>query len=263
MLVAIWAVGLAWGGEVGTRLEVGDRASGVGWFHLSGEVGSVTLSGRIEGDLLCGCLRRVQLGASAGWDDLSTGVEVSILSTGRVDLSTTGSWKPLWRTDLGLVSAQVGGKATSIDVLGGRFLAAAGWAFGRLDRDPFWIEANGNLSWPGGNPYGDLRWGLTGAAWATFTISSSGASLELGAERPDFLIQSHLSLRPPFQTVTIGLGAERIRVQARMTVRAEGTPSGSLTLTAGDGPWWGSVMAFLATTGLEKVTVEVRYTLGE
>lgn len=261
--VVVLAVGLALGGEVGTRFEIGERPSGVGWFHLSGDVGGVNLSGRIEGDLLCGCLRRLQLGATTTWGEVSTGAETSVLSTGRMDVSVTGSWKPIWGTDLGLVSSQVGGKATVVDLLGGRFLTAVGWAFVRLDQDPWWIEANANLAWPGGNPFGELRLGVTGTRWASLSLSTSGAGLELGAEVDELFIQSSFSFGPALQTITIGAKAESVRIQARMAVRPAGPASGSITLTTTQASWSGSVIVSFSGTGLDRVTAEVRYTLGE
>ncbi|MBC7220218.1 hypothetical protein H5T55_01835 [Candidatus Bipolaricaulota bacterium] len=266
LLVAVLTfagAGLALDGEVGTRFEVGDRMSGGGWFSLSGEAGAVSFTGRVEGDLLCGCFRRGQFGAATEWGGFSAGVEAGLLATGRVDLSTAGSWKALDPTDLGIVSVQVGGKVTAIDAFGGRFLTAAGWVFGRLDRDPVWVEVNANLAWPGGSPHGELRMGISGSSWSTLSIFGSGMGLELGAETPYFSVQTHLSLFPALQTVVVGSAGEGVRVQGRLTVRAGGEPSGSLSLAATQGPWQGSVLLFLAASGLERVTVEVRYALGE
>lgn len=263
---AVLAVGLgwalAWGGEVGTRLEVGDRSTGAGWLQLSWVLNRVNLSARLEGDLLCGCIRRVQIGASTAWEGLSTGVEAVALATGRVDLSTTGSWKMAGRTDVGLLSAQVGGKATAVDVLGSRSVMAAGWAFGRLDRDPWWVELSGTVAWPGGSPQGELRLGASGASSATLSISGSGTSLSLGAADPYFFVQTHLSLRPAFQTITVGMEKGRVRVQAKVTVRPATLPAGSLSFATALDPWHGSVLLSLAGAELEKVTVEVRYKLG-
>lgn len=254
------AVALAWGGEVGTRSEVGERATVIGWLQLSGEVDVVKLSGRVEGDLLCGCLRRLQLGASTTWGGLTSGAEAVVLATGRVDASATCSWKTLARTDLGLASAQVGGKATVVDLLGGRFLTGTGWALGRLELDPWWIEVSGNASWPGGNPHPELRLGLAGPAWGTLSLSPSGTSLELGAGLEALSIQTYLSLRPAFQTITVGLRRGSMRAQVRLTVRAEAAPSGSITLSATEAPWTGSVAASFGGWALDKVTAEVRYT---
>jgi len=264
LLVAavVGAGALAWGGEVGAQFEVGERASGIGWVQLSGGGSPVQLSGRIEGDLLCGCLRRAQFGASTVWGGWAGGVEAVGLASGRVDASATGSWKAVTQADLGLVSAQVGGKATTVDVLGGRFLTAAGWAFGRLDADPWWVEVSGNAAWPGGSPHAELRLGLTGPMWATLSLSDAGTGLELGSGPPELSIQTYLSLRPALQTVTIGLGRGGVRLQFRLTVRGEGSPSGSLTLTATAAPWLGTVVASLSGRALEKVSVEIRYTLG-
>lgn len=266
LLVAVLTfagAGLALDGEVGTRFEVGDQASSEGWFSLSGEAEAVGFTGRVEGDLLCGCFRRGQFGAAMGWGGFSAGVEAGLLATGRVDLSTAGSWKALELTDLGVVSVQVGGKVTAVDAFGGRFLTAAGWAFGRLDRDPVWVEVNANLAWPGGSPHGELRLGISGASWSTLSISGSDIGLELGAEAPYFSVQTHLSLFPAHQTVVVGSAVAGVRVQGRLTVRAGGEPSGSLSLAATQGPWQGSVLLLVAGSGLERVTVEVRYALGE
>lgn len=95
---------------MGAQFEVGERASGIGWVQLSGGGSPVQLLGRIEGDLLCGCLRRAQFGASTVWGGWAGGVEAVGLASGRVDASATGSWKAVTQADLGLVSAQVGGR---------------------------------------------------------------------------------------------------------------------------------------------------------
>ncbi len=260
LIVAV--AGGAMGGEVGTRVELGERPLVLGWLYLAGSVGTVKLSGRAEGDLLCGCPRRLQLGATTGWGDVSTGVEMGVLATGRVDLSVTGSYKPVWGTNLGPVAFQAGGKGTVADVLGARFLSGTGWISVRLDRDPWWTEANANLGWPGGNPFGEVRVGLSGASWASLTLSTSGAGLELGAETREWTVQSSFSLHPVFQTVAIGIRAERVRIQGRVTVRPQGPVLGSITVTAAEAPWLGSVIVSLSGGGLDKVTAEVRYTLG-
>lgn len=265
LLIAILAFagrGLALDGEVGTRFEVGDRVSGGGWLSLGGEVGAVGLLGRVEADLLCGCVRRGQFKAGMEWGRFSTAVEVGLLATGRVDLSATGSWKIFHPTDLGIVSVQAGGKATAVDPFGGRFVTAVGWATGRLDRDPWWAEASANLAWPGGSPHGELRLGMSGESWATLSISGSGVSLELGAETPSFSVGTHLSLCPALQTVVVGSEVAGVRVQGRLTLRAEGEPTGSLSLAATQGPWQGSLVMSLAASGLERVVVEVRHALG-
>ena len=262
-MALVCAASWAWGGELGSRFEVGDRIGAVGWLHLSGAVGPVNLSGRVEGDLLCLCLRRLQLGASTTWGEVSAGAEAAALSTGRMDASLTGSWKPLWRTDLGLLSSQLGGKATVVDLLGGRFPTAAGWAFVRLDRDHWWIEGNGNVAWPGGNPFAELRLGVTGSRWASLSLSTSGAGIEMGAEAGGLFIQSSFSLGSALQTVTIGAKAEGVRVQARMVVRASALASSSFTLTVTQTPWSGSVLLAFSGLGLDKVTAEVRYGLGK
>lgn len=266
LLIAVLAVaggGLALDGEVGARFEVGDRVSSGGWFSLSGEVEGVGLMGRIEGDLLCGCFRRGQFRAGTEWGGFSAGVEVGLLATGRVDLATAGSWKALDPTDLGIVSVQAGGKVTAVDAFGGRFVTAAGWAFGRFDRGPLWVEVSANLAWPGGSPHGELRLGVSGESWSTLSISGSGVSLELGAGAPSFSVQSHVSLRPALQTVIVGSEGAGVRVQGRLTIRAEGGAAGSLSLSAAQGLWQGSLVLSLATLGLERVVVEVRYALGK
>jgi len=256
-------VGWTMGGEVGTRFEIGEIPSGVGWLHLAGDVGTIRLSGRVEGDLLCGCLRRLQLGATTTWGDLSAGAETGVLASGRMDVSATGSYKPVWGTNLGLISSQIGGKATVVDALGGRFLTGAGWASVRLDRDPWWMEANVNLAWPGGNPFGELRLGVTGARGASLSVSTSGVGLELGGETGGLSIQSSFSLYPVFQTVAIGIKVEQVRIQGRVTVRPQGRAMGSIALTATEGLWSGSVIVSLSETGLDKVTAEVRYAVGK
>ncbi len=264
VLVLTIAVGtLALGGEVGTRFEVGDRATGAGWLHLSRQVGFATLSGRAEVDLLCGCLRRLVGAASARWEEATASLEASVLSTGRLDLSTTVSGKGLWRTGLGLLSSQAGGRATWVDLLGGRFLTAAGWGFGRLDREPFWAELNLNAAWPGSSLQVEGRVGLAGPAWLTLVVSGAGIGLELGAEQGRLSTHSYLSLTPAFQTITVGVTDGGVRAQARLTVRAAGRWSASLNLTATQGPWRGAVTMSFLKSGLEKTTVEVRYTLGD
>lgn len=262
-MMVLFVSSLAAGGEMGTRLEIGERPAGVGWVHLAGEVGMLRVSVRAEGDLLCGCLRRVQLGATTTWGEVSAGAETIVLSTGRADVSATGSWKPLWGMDLGLVSCQVGGKATVADVLGGRFLTGAGWAFIRLDHEPWWMEANVNAAWPGGSPFGELRLGMTGESWASVSLSTSGAGLELGGETNGLSVQTSLSLFPVFQTVAVGIKAGSVRLQARVTVRPHAVASGSLTVTATQASWTGSMIVSLSEVGLDKVTAEVRYTLGK
>lgn len=262
LMIALWST-LALGSELGTRFEVGNGATGAGWLHLFGQVGFATLSGRAEVDLLCGCLRRLVGAASARWEEATASLEASVLSTGRLDLSTTVSGKGLWRTGLGLLSSQAGGKATWVDLLGGRFLTAAGWGFGRFDREPFWAELNLNTAWPGSSLQVEGRVGLAGPAWLTLVVSGAGIGLELGAEQGRLSTHSYLSLTPAFQTITVGVTDGGVRAQARLTVRAAGSWSGSLNLTATQGPWRGSVTMSFLTSGLEKATVEVRYTLGD
>lgn len=264
LLAVLVCTGVAvWAGELGTRLELGDRASGVAWLSLSGDLGSLRLSGRAEGDLLCGCLRRLQGGASTSWGGMNAGVEAVVLSTGRLDLSVTASWKAVTRTDFGLVSAQAGGKATMVDPFRAQFLTLAGWALARLDRDPWWVEGNANVAWPGGTPHAELRAGLAGPVWCTLSASQSGTSLELGAESGGWLVQTYLSFRPAFQTVTVGVRAGGVRVQIRLTVRAEGELSGGLTVAANAAPWSGSVAVGVAGAAVDKVSAEVRYAIGE
>lgn len=256
------AVALGVGSEVGVRFEVGDQERGMGWVQLFGEIDQVRLSGRIEGDLLCGCLRRAQVGASTTWGGLSAAGEAVVLGTGRADASASGSWKTVARTDLGLASAQLGGKATVADLLGGRFLTAAGWALGRLEADPWWIEASGNVAWPGGDRHAELRLGLAGPMWCTVSVTGSGTSLELGAGERGLSVQTSLSLRPPLQTIAVGLGKGGVRALVRLTVRAEGAPSASLTVTATETAWQGSVVVAFSGLSLDKVSAEVRYTVG-
>jgi len=261
-LAVTFAVGLAWAGEVGTRFEVGERASGVGWLRLSAELGAVSLSGRLEADLLCVCLRRGVFGARRSWGPLTVAGEGIVLTTGRLDASVSPSAKGLWRTEAGLFSARVGGRATVVDVLGGQFLTAAGSGFVRLDRDALWAELTMNTTWPG-SPQVEGRVGLAGPAWVTLVASATGLGLELGAEQGPLSAQTYLSLSPTFQTITVGIAGGGVRGQARMTVRASDIWSASLSLSAAQGPWRGSITTSFLTSGLEKVTAEVRYTFGE
>ncbi|MFH1610105.1 MAG: hypothetical protein ABID40_05725 [Candidatus Bipolaricaulota bacterium] len=262
LMTALWSA-LAVGGELGARFEVGNGATGAGWFQLSGQVGFATLSGRAEVDLLHARLRRLAGAASARWEEVTASLEASVLSTGRLDLSTTVSWKGMWRTGLGLLSSQAGGKVTWVDLLGGRFVTAAGWGFGRFDREPFWAELNLNTAWPGSSLQVEGRVGLAGPAWLTLVVSGTGIGLELGAEQGWLSTYSYLSLSPAFQTITVGVAGEGVRAQARLTVRAPGSWSASLNLTATQGSWRGSVTTSFLKAGLEKTTVEVRYTLGD
>jgi hypothetical protein len=149
-----------------------------------------------------------------------------------------------------------------VDSLGGRFLTAAGWGFARFDREPFWVEANVNIAWPGGSFQAEGRIGLAGPVWVTVVGSGSGLGLELGAEQGPLSAQSYLSFAPAFQTITVGITGAGLRAQARLTVRS-GSWAASVNLTATSGPWRGTITTSFLPTGLEKVTTEVRYTLGE
>lgn len=264
VLMAAVALGasLAQGGELGARFEVGTGSVAVGWVQLSGPVGGVTLSGRGETDLLCGCLRRLVLGASRSWGSLAAAVEGVVLSTGRLDTSVTASEKGLWRTGFGLLSAQAGGKATVVDVLGGRFFTAAGWGFLRFDREPLWIEANVNTAWPGGALQAEGRVGLAGPAWVTLVGSASGVAVELGAEQGALSAQSYVSFAPRFQTITVGIAGAWARAQVRVTARASGSWAAGVNVTATAGPWRGAITTSFLPTGVDKVTAEVRYAFG-
>ncbi len=266
MRKALWAVvcvgllGLA--GELGTRFEVGDRGGAVGWVHLSSTLGPVGLSGRLEGDLLCGCLRRLQLGASTSAGGFSGGVEGVVLATGRVDGSVSGSWRGGLTTELGVLSGQVGFKGSVVDVLGGRFPTWAGWASGRLSRPPLWAEGGVNGSWPGGALHGELRLGVAGPAWAALSLGGSGLSLELGVESGPLGLSTHLALGTGTQTVNLNLRGDALRVQARVALRGGGDLSGSATFTAARNPWQGAVVVSFSGRGVERMSAEVRYTLG-
>ncbi len=260
VLVGLWA-GVALGAEWGARAEVGDRTAAVGWLQLGTELGRVTLSGRIEGDLLCGCPRRLQLGASTTWGRLSGGLEAAVLATGRVDATVTGSWKTVGRTAAGLLSAQAGAKGALVDLLGARFPTGAGWASARIEREPLWAEAAANASLPGGTLQGEVRMGFSGPVWTTVSLSGSGLSLEWGASARGLFLQSYLSFSPPVQSVTLGASREGVRVQGRLTARGDGAPSLTLTLGASPTPWQGSVVISLSGKGIERFTAEVRRSL--
>ncbi|MCX7750790.1 MAG: hypothetical protein N2320_04515 [Candidatus Bipolaricaulota bacterium] len=260
VVLGVSLVGAA--GELGVRLEAGDRAAALGWIQLASTWGGVALSGRLEGDLLCGCPRRLQVSASRPWGELAAGVEASLLPTGRLDGSASAAWKGARQTGLGLLTGQVGFKGTVVDALGGRFLTGAGWASARLSRVPLWAEGALNRSWPGGSLQVDLRLGLSGPAWASLALAGTGISLELGAESGPWNVQTQLALGAGTQTVTLGLRSEALRAQARLTLRGGGDPSGSATLTATRSPWQGTVVVSFSGGGLDRVTAEVRYTLG-
>lgn len=266
MRKALWAVVcvglLGLGREVGTRFEVGDRGAAVGWVHLSTALGPVSLSGRLEGDLLCGCPRRLQLGASTSAGGFSGGVEGVVLATGRVDGSVSGSWRGGLTTELGVLSGQVGFKGTVVDVLGGRFPTWAGWASGRVSRPPLWAEGGLNGSWPGGVLQGELRLGVAGPAWAALSLGGSGFGLELGAESGPLVLSTHLALGTGTQTVTLSTRGDGLRVQARVALRGGGDLSGSATFAAARTPWQGTVVVNFSGRGVDRVSAEIRYALG-
>ncbi|MBC7093616.1 hypothetical protein H5T53_06390 [Candidatus Bipolaricaulota bacterium] len=266
LLVALAVgAGLALAGEIGTRFETGESVStGIGWLSLSSEVGGLTLSGRAEMGLLPLRPRRIALGAGSTWDGWSLNAETILLPTGRLDLAVTAGWKGATDAEFGTLSSVAGTKMAWIDVLGVRFPTAAAWASARIDRVPFWFEANLSTTWPGDLPRGELQFGLSGTSWATVAISSTAASLELGCEDGILSAMSYLSLFPvALQSIAVGMGEESLRIQGRLTVRALGKWSGSVSVAASAGDWRASVTATFSQAGWEKTTVEVKLVLGE